>query len=1204
MVAPNVDIRVFDLSVYVPRVSGAIVGAIGPATKGPVNTLTEFTDEGNFVDYHGRPADGHYGSRALIRYFGRGNAGKYVRVAGPNIKTASLTLYAADGKTPILILKAGMAGAIENPGTWANGKLAASITHNGTQSYNLAIYFEGQLKEQFVGVDNGTVVTRINTGSRTIVAALASGAAATFPAETVNTITGAVDKKLFSGGDDGAFATTNSASSSTGGVAGRRFYGKMDTSAGSRVFANILTITPALAGKTSIYGTVGMPVTPGTFTIRVQTAGGPTFIELADNGTGGYTPGAAGMGLLLPASSTHKGFIDYRTGAWGVKLAAGTTFAGGTVDGIWTRATAESVGATAKGTGTYAGNLSGAACGVGFYNANKALITVPIDELVGTPNAGATAASSQAALKTLAGWIVPGTVVLTPAHATLSVPAPVYDDGFGGWRTGPRGTGLALTGTLDYRTGAFSVTWDPTGSPTTMPASGTLGGKYDIAVFDMGGGAVPGSSGTYKTDTVQTNYTGGGVIAVNTDTNASFIGGPILPGNVKLVISDVGGTPYTAYDDGIGGWLTRPRGDPRGVAVTGSITYATGAWTITPGGTIAAAATVLVSYTSVAGKGQARRSLRGTGPQYVADTTPNAAGLDLAAPAAGNAFDGPNFLDHVTGAWGIKLNLVPTGANTFDVKDNGTLTAVYVPADILGFGDGSKVVFTGTLGPAPFRRQANRLVGFQGAEASAAGAGDAQVTFATLGTTQADDYWSENSALSTDVDNFVDYRDGTASIKWTSAPLLDESTFVVAEETVLHVTADYPGDIGNERKPTITSGLYVEVKADVTLPGTLKLEVYFNSVLQESFGQAANIDELVSKVNDSVNGSKLVTVASTVDSSALPVDTTATQRCGMSGAFTIADIIGTKVGQTYTGMQLYSNDETVPLHWLIAPGQWHRQVITAMQTLCEAPGRRAIGVIPMPDLDDPLKFRDFVNGSYNAAAPGGVAVATVTVPYPPLVAIDSTQLATITPWVNYFDSYNNVNVWEPSDGDMLDRVAATPNPWQAIAGMRRGKIRADKIRYSPSRGDRNLIYGVVGNTTEVINTIIRKEGRGLVLGGQRTAARNPTALDRINVRWTVNVLMNMLDLMSQEFLFELNDSILWREATATLNKLLQPVVEARGLQEAFVLCDGTTTTADNIDRLEMGAKLYIKPARAVEYIIYDLILTPTGANFADIQVRG
>jgi hypothetical protein len=40
-----------------------------------------------------------------------------------------------------------------------------------------------------------------------------------------------------------------------------------------------------------------------------------------------------------------------------------------------------------------------------------------------------------------------------------------------------------------------------------------------------------------------------------------------------------------------------------------------------------------------------------------------------------------------------------------------------------------------------------------------------------------------------------------------------------------------------------------------------------------------------------------------------------------------------------------------------------------------------------------------------------------------------------------------------------------------------------------------------------------------------------------------------------------------------------------------------TTTADLVDRNIMYAKIYIKPARAIEYIVVDFVITKTGADF-------
>jgi hypothetical protein len=1218
MPSPGLTINLFDLTVYSPQLTTAIVGCVGPATKGPVNRITEFTDQGNFLTTHGRPpAANYYSQRGFIRYLNRGDKGKYVRVAGRNLKAATLVLYAADGRTPILNLTAGPTGS--GAGTWANGgALQVAVTYNGDLSYNIFVYQSGQLVEQHLAQTNGIVVTRINNFSSRMTAVLAPGAAATFPAATVDTVTGALNRLSFAGGDDGALATTNSLISSTSGVAGKRFFGKMDSVGGSRVWQNILTIAGALAGKTSIRGSVGMAVVPGTFTVRVQTGAGPTFVELSDSGNLTYPLGAGGVGLLAPSAGTHKGFIDYRTGTWGVLLGAGTTFATGTVDGIWVRGNSESVGATAAGTGMYAGTLSTTPVALGHFNANKAVITVPIDEQVGAIVAALSHGSATAGLKTLSGWIVPGSVVLTVTHPTDPVPAPVYDDGFGGWRTGPNGTGVPLTGTLNYRTGVFSVTWDPTGP--AVPATGSvLGAEYATLVLNMGGGGVAGPTGVYVASEIDQPNAPGGATAASTDLNAQPLQGIPKRGTIRITISDtsLGPDPFVAYSDGtdaggVEGWLSRPRGDPTAVVYAGSVNRVTGAWTITlpGGGTVTAAATIAFAYVS-AYEDAARRELRGPGPQTQGAGGTFGTGLVLGDQATANDFNGINFLDHRTGRFAFQLDIQPLGVGTqsFNVQDNGTLTAVYAPASILGFGDGSAVTFAGLLAPAPFRRQANRLLGFQASQGSLAGAGDPQVTFATLGpnpTNPGDptaDYWAQNVALSTDPANKLDFRSGVASIKWTGAPELEEAVYVIGEEVVLHATCKYPGDIGNERA-VLTSGFYVEVGSDPTLAGTIKLEVFFNTALQESFGQAVSVDELVAKVNDPTNGSQLVSVAQTPAATFLAVDTGAVQRCGLGGAFTIADVIGAKVGQTYTGLQLFRNDETVAVNWLMIPGQWHRQVILALQQLCERPGRRAIGIIPSPDLNDPFLHRDFFNGSFNSASPGGVAVPTVLVPYPPTVAIDSNQLATCVPWVNYFDQANNQDVWEPPDGEMANLVANAPQPWYPIAGYRRGKVNVSLLRYSAPKEDRDLIYGPVGSVTEIVNPIIVKFGRGPALFGQRTAQRAATALDRINVRWTVNVLMNQLDLISQDFLFEINDSFLWREATQALNKVLKPIIEQRGLTDAFVICDATTNTPDVIDQLKMRAKLFIKPARATEFIEYDLILTPTGADFAEVTIPG
>jgi len=1209
MVAPQISFRVTDLTLYAPRTTNAIMGLVSPASKGPINVLQDFTDSGNYVAQVGKPVDRHYGTRAGLRYLKRGNSLKSVRIAGTNATEALLTVYAADGITPILNFTA------SSKGTWANaGGLAVAITYNGTASYNVQVYEDGQpTNETFIGVNNGIIETRINNDSTRMTVRLASGAGATFPAETRNPVTGALDPARFAGGDDGAFAKSDSASSSTAGVAGRRFFGKLDSVAGSREFVPLLTIDAALAGQTIAYGSLGQPAVPGTVTIRAQTTAGPAYVELSDDDDLSYGPGGAGVGILTGAAGV-LGYVDYRTGNFGINiLASGSTFfATGSIDGLFVKATAESVGATAQGLGVYAGNLSNFKLAPGFFNANKAVITVPISETVGDAALGSAGeTSATATLKTLAGWIVPGTIVLTPSHPTDAVPPPVYDNGLGGWRTAPIGQpGTAVAGAINYRTGVWSVTtWDPIGA-VSFPGvtAAQILAAYDIQIINMGGGAVPGDVNSYKTQIVQPSDAGGDALAADTDAGAARIVGPISPGSVVLTISDVSGSPETYYDDGIGGWLDAPRGSSRAAAAAGgAIDYVTGEWSITASAAITATAQISASYTS-SPFDQARRGLRGTGPQFVANLTANAAGMNLSPPALVNEFNGPNFLDHTTGEFGIALDLVTVGANTFNVRDNGTITAVYLPvADILGFGDGTTTVFTGSLVPAPFRRQADRLVAFQAAQAATAAAGDPQVAFATLGADADSDHWTQNVALPTDPDNFLDLRSGLTSIQWTSAPLLDEAVFVAAEEAVLHFDARYPGDIGNERS-TLTDGLWIRVDADPTLANTIRARVFFGATsVIESFGQAADLTELVSLINSSLNGSDFIRARITDDAGQIDTDLTGTgQDVGLAGAFTNADVVGTKVGSIYTGLQHFRNHEVVPMDWIMVPGQWHSPVINALLSLCSRPGRRAIGIVPCPEADHAFQTRDFVNGEWGAG-PGLPPVPQARVPFPPTTIIDSRFLAIFDPWLTYLDEFSNEFVVEPPDGDMAALVANTDSvaaPWFPIAGGRRGQVIADGVKYSTELEDRNLLYGLVGQRTEVINSIVAFANRGLQLAGQRTAQRASTALDRINVQWTLNVIINKIDAGSKDFVFELNDTFLWREIKAFVESILGPIKERRGLQDYYVLVDQTTTTATDIDQLRVRAKVFIKPARAVEYLDFDIILTPTGADFADVSASG
>jgi hypothetical protein len=218
---------------------------------------------------------------------------------------------------------------------------------------------------------------------------------------------------------------------------------------------------------------------------------------------------------------------------------------------------------------------------------------------------------------------------------TASGTQTVYDDGFGGWRSGPNGTGVAVVGTINYRTGAWDITF-----LTQVPATSVITSEYDFIVSDMGSNALAGDGGTYiAADQVCTSATGGAPQIDSADVNCAPLANvPVVPSSVRFVCSGVGGGgPETVYDDGIGGLCTKRRGDANAVDVVGTINYLTGVWDITFSGNVDAAATIDASYVAVA-ESNFVHAMRGSDAR-----------IDNTDPAAANDFLGLNWLDYQVG---------------------------------------------------------------------------------------------------------------------------------------------------------------------------------------------------------------------------------------------------------------------------------------------------------------------------------------------------------------------------------------------------------------------------------------------------------------------------------------------------------------------------------------------------------------------------
>jgi hypothetical protein len=217
-----------------------------------------------------------------------------------------------------------------------------------------------------------------------------------------------------------------------------------------------------------------------------------------------------------------------------------------------------------------------------------------------------------------------------------------------------------------------------------------------------------------------------------------------------------------------------------------------------------------------------------------------------------------------------------------------------------------------------------------------------------------------------------------------------------------------------------------------------------------------------------------------------------------------------------------------------------------------------------------------------------------------LVSFDE-YLGVFYPWGFTSDNAGRDVAVPPSH--MICRMIALSDqvsyPWFAPAGTRRGGItNATAVGYVTNEGEfqsvalnegqRDTLYNVK------VNPITFFTGAGLVNFGQKTRARNASALDRINVARLVIYLRRQMNKLAKPYIFEPNDKITRDEIKQQVESLLLELVGQRALYDFLVVCDESNNTPNRIDRNELYVDIAIEPVKAVEFIYIPVRLKNTG----------
>lgn len=195
------------------------------------------------------------------------------------------------------------------------------------------------------------------------------------------------------------------------------------------------------------------------------------------------------------------------------------------------------------------------------------------------------------------------------------------------------------------------------------------------------------------------------------------------------------------------------------------------------------------------------------------------------------------------------------------------------------------------------------------------------------------------------------------------------------------------------------------------------------------------------------------------------------------------------------------------------------------------------------------------------------------------------------------------NAVVPASHMMLKTLALSDQvsyPWFAPAGTRRGGItNATSVGYIDSlsgefqtvalnEGQRDTLYD------NKINPIAFFNGVGHVNYGQKTRARNASALDRINVARLVVYLRSQLNKLARPYIFEPNDDITRAEIKGAVESLLLELVGLRAIYDFAVQCDENNNTPARVDRNELWVDIAIEPVKAIEFIYIPLRVKNTG----------
>lgn len=213
--------------------------------------------------------------------------------------------------------------------------------------------------------------------------------------------------------------------------------------------------------------------------------------------------------------------------------------------------------------------------------------------------------------------------------------------------------------------------------------------------------------------------------------------------------------------------------------------------------------------------------------------------------------------------------------------------------------------------------------------------------------------------------------------------------------------------------------------------------------------------------------------------------------------------------------------------------------------------------------------------------------------------INSSYSALFGPDVLESDPYNGKSLYVPFSGwagalcARTDRVA---DAWWSIAGLNRGLVNVQGVRYKYGDADRTSLFKAQVNYTR--NFL----GAGIALWEQVTLQAKQSALSWINVRRLCNIIKKSVYTYLIYALEEPNDDFLRAQIIDAISQYLSIIQDNRGLSNFLVVASNKNNPPSLTNAGILRISVFITPIIATHEIQLDLIITKQGVTFSEINL--